>query len=212
MFSIESLIEIQIVGILLLIAISPLLNLLSPSLREQKGFCPFIENIPDKSAKAIIILIMAFIIGVAGNRLIDDFIADVLYLEGREQHKKDESDFKKWAVQNKKLEIKLAEYYVSDNSQTAKNYFERHKILMRILRGAAFASFLMLLSMLIYQISLSSKKLALCSRYSSSHFIIVVALLAIFSFTYKLESEHYYDRVAELYMNFDKIKPPENKE
>ena len=74
MFAIDNFIEIQVVGFLLLIAVSPLLNLLSPSLRDKEGFCPILDDVSDKSARAVLI-VMAFCVGIAGNRLIDDLTA-----------------------------------------------------------------------------------------------------------------------------------------
>jgi len=52
------------VGFLLLLAISPILNLLSPAFRTKEGFCPLFDNISDKSANAILLLALAFSIGI----------------------------------------------------------------------------------------------------------------------------------------------------
>ncbi len=219
MFAIENFIEIQVVGFLLLIALSPLLNLVSPAIRVKEGFCPIIEDISDKSAKTIFLIVLAFCVGVAGNRLIDDLI-DEVKLQGDETYSK---RFETWAKESPKPEtparpevniktgeftnpaepkrppsLKLAEYTVAKDNEYARSYFERHKSLMRVLRGAAFASLLLLLSMLVYRLAQANKKLALCNRYTTAYFIIAFALFMIFSFAYRRESTHYYRRVCEL--------------
>ncbi len=237
MFSIDNFIEIQVVGFLLLLAISPLVNLLTPALRVQEGFCPFFENIPDKSAKAILLLVLAFSVGIAGNRLVDELF-DGFEIEGREEFetkcskkelcKKDEGcqkyveclqkkanstkEFDIWAKANsaKLQKIKLAEYYVSDHSDTAQKYFERHKSFMRVLRGAAFASLFLLFSMFIYRFAQRFRKLSpLCHRYSVAHLLVVFMFFLIFYFAYVCEAQHYYNRVVEMYTKdyFEQVKP-----
>ena len=60
MFSIDNFIEIQVVGFLLLLAISPIINLLT-TFRDKEGFCPFFEDVKDeKSAIADLLLVLAF--------------------------------------------------------------------------------------------------------------------------------------------------------
>jgi hypothetical protein len=245
MFSIDNFIEIQVVGFLLLLAISPLLNLSTVAFRTKPGFCPLFDTIPDKSAKAILLLVFAFSIGIAGNRLVDELF-DTLGIEGREEFEyqcpkekpdcprffqylcpenkidcpeKYEYGYGKWWQEqkeknnNKLKKLKLAEYYVSDHSEMARRYFERHKSFMRVLRGAAFASFLLLLTMAVYQLARKSKKLLPCNRYKSAHFITVIVFLLIFSFAYRFEAQHYYNRVYDLYKDypFEKSENQENK-
>ncbi len=84
MFSIDNFIEIQVVGFLLLLAISPILNLSMPSYRTTPHFYPLFENISEKSAKAVLLMVFAFSVGIAGNRLIDELF-DTLAIEGREE-------------------------------------------------------------------------------------------------------------------------------
>jgi hypothetical protein len=206
MFEIDNFIEIQVVGFLLLFAISPLLNLLSPAFRAKEGFCPLLEDISHKSAKAVLLIIMAFTVGIAGNRLIDDFVGSNLI--NHEGHEKYEEVFAKWAAEDstRLQSLKLAEFTDSDASETAQKYFERHKSFMRVLRGAAFAAFLLLLSMLLYQFARAIKTLAPCSRYSLSHYLLAIAMLIFFSVAYVQESTHYYQRVCELYTHVPKCK------
>lgn len=230
MFSIDNFIEIQVVGFLLLLAISPIINLLSKDLRTQEGFCPFFENIPDKSAKAILLLVLAFSVGIAGNRLVDELF-DNLNIEGKESFQcernclipifcsekvkncpvENKTDFGKYYDNNPGTlrDLKLAEYFVSDNSKTAQDYFLRHKSFMRVLRGAAFASFFLLCSMFLYQLVKRNKNFKSCDRYNYSHFLTVFAFFLIFASAYYYEAEHYYNRVVEMYTEgyFEQKKP-----
>ncbi len=117
----------------------------------------------------------------------------------------------------------MAECYVSDKSETARNYFERHKSFMRVLRGAAFASFLLLLMMAIYQLAqksmefyqleTKSKQPLPCPRYKTAHFITVLVLFLIFISAYRFEAQHYYNRVFDLYKDYplERTETPESK-
>lgn len=270
MFSIDNFLEIQVVGFLMLLAISPALNL-STTFRTRRGFCPLFDNIKTESAKAILLLIFAFSVGIASNRLVDELF-DTLNVEGREEYQyknpvatrslrecfkvviqpsrelqferpsvnancigKYGGKFNEWLLGKNdptKLEtIKLAEYYVSDHSETARDYFERHKSFMRVLRGAACASLLLLLTMAIYQLTRTkrfrkssfytrrlkgkiyqlrrreivrknSRPALPCERYRISHFIIVFAFFLTFSLAYKFEAHHYYNRVFDMYKDY----------
>jgi hypothetical protein len=100
MLTIQNFIEIQIVGLLLLFAITPLINIFVADYRKKTHLCPLFEEIPEKSAKIVLIAIIAFTIGAIGNRLIDDFIDDVLKKQGNEEYKE---IYKAWANKNNKI-------------------------------------------------------------------------------------------------------------
>ena len=204
MISIDNYLELQVVGILLLVALTPLLNILMPSLRNENKFCSIFEDLKgSESAKFILVLVVAFVIGVEGNRLIDDFIDDVLDLEGKEEYA---TLYKSWADKKSDQPIKslkVAEYKLGNDkdAEMTRNYFERHKFLMRILRGTAFSALLFLVMMILYRIfqSLKGEEWKLCkTRYTLIHYVIALMVLILFSVAYRLESTHYYKRVCEL--------------
>jgi cbb3-type cytochrome oxidase subunit 3 len=155
MLSIENYIEIQIVGFLLFFAITPFINIFIANYRKETHLCPLFKDITETSAKIVLIIIIAFTLGAVGNRLIDDFIDDVLEKQGNEEYKK---IYKTWAEENNKLSdkdakvssLKLAEFELSAN-EMARGYLDRHKFLMRVLRGAAFAFLLLSFSMFVYR-------------------------------------------------------------
>jgi hypothetical protein len=216
MISIENYLEIQIVGILLLLALTPLLNIFVPSkVVNDARFCPMLADLGgSNSVKFILVLVIAFVIGAAGNRLIDDFIDDMLGIEGKEKYAQ---DYKAWAEKNYNTSstannnqltannnpppktLKVAEFELGNkkDAEMNRNYFERHKFLMRILRGTAFSALLFMISVIAY--CLLSAKLNLCeTRYTGVHYWTAFLVLILFSAAYRLESTHYYKRVCEL--------------
>jgi hypothetical protein len=78
MFSLQIFTEILIVGLLLLFGLSPLLLLLDKRNQEREGFLPILNDLDVKLPTTFLLLIIAYAVGAAGNRLVDDFWDSIL--------------------------------------------------------------------------------------------------------------------------------------
>jgi hypothetical protein len=197
MFIITTFIEIQIVGIFLLIGISPLIILLSPSLRSKGSLWASLDKIADKSLKAIFITIFAFSLGIAAN----GFFSDSLGMLGLYPGNYYQAEFSEWAGENKSnvRSLEIARYILMERSDVMQSRFERHIIFIRVLRGAAISSLLFLLTMAIYQILSRRKPSMIKPRYSTSYFFIALILFTLFFIAYWNQSYKYSRDVYILY-------------
>src|SRR6185295_3486586 len=195
MFDIQNFIEIQVIGALLLLAFSPVLILLVPAYSRQHGPFKFLGSITEKGPRAVFILIAAFCMGIAGNRLIDDSLGR-LDIEGHEPYEKPYSELTRETSSPRN--VKLAEVQVAGANEYARGWLERHKSLMRVLRGAAVSCLVFLLCMSIYRVRQWWWPKSVEPRYSSWVFLFTFSLAILFSLAYRSESTHYYRRVCEL--------------
>jgi hypothetical protein len=195
MFKIDSFIEIQVIGALLLLAFSPGFILLVPAFGRQHGPFKFLGSITEKGARAIVILIAAFCIGIAGNRLIDDSLGS-LDIEGQEPYEKSYSELTQGTSSPKS--VKLAEFQVAGANEYAQGWLERHKSFMRVLRGASVSCLIFLLCMSIYRVWQWRWPRLVEPRYSPGNFLLASLLFLVFASAYRSESTHYYRRVCEL--------------
>jgi hypothetical protein len=204
MFEIDNFIEIQVVGVLLLLGASPIFLLMDPAFSRQQGAFSFLHKINSKGALAIFVLVAAFCTGIAGNRLIDDSLGR-LEMEGEEHYSESYSAI----VKGRALpgSIKLAEFTVADNNEYARGWLERHKSFMRVLRGASFACLLFLVCMLVYRLGQWRRPESLKPRYSVGHFAVTLFFFSLFLGAYISESTHYYQRVCELATQVPKCNP-----
>ncbi|HEV2705344.1 MAG TPA: hypothetical protein VGV59_05440 [Pyrinomonadaceae bacterium] len=198
MFSINYFIEVQVVGILALLGILPLIILSSPSLRKRDGFFARLDSINDRTTKAVLMLVVAFSIGVAANRLFDD-VLDYAGVDPGHQHK---LQFTKWGEapenQGKAKRLKIAEFALEERSPAIASWLDRHKLFIRVLRGAAISFILFFVSMGIYKVTRHYKE-GIKPRYFARHFIATSILIIVFSLAYWLEAENYQQRVFDLY-------------
>lgn len=197
MFTINTYIEIQIIGLFFLVALSPILIAFVPSLRTKHGLFPGFDSISDKPVKAGLLLIIAFSIGIAANRLLDDYLDEIGLDPGGEYKENFKCD---WANSGglKIKEYNLAEIVVRERSDVVNNLLERHKLFDRILRGAMVSSFLFLFSMFVYWLRLKLNNPPI-PRYFLRHYIVAAVLFIIFLLAYWSESSHYKKRVYDLY-------------
>ena len=207
MFEIDNFIEIQVIGALLLLAFSPILFLATPAFNRQQGAFPFLRQMNDKGARAVLILVAAFCIGIAGNRLIDDSL-DKFGIEGEEHYTEAYRSITQGIPGTPQpRSIKLAEFYVADENEYARGWLERHKSFMRVLRGMSFSCLLFLACMLVYRVAQRWQPKSLKPRYSVVHFALALFLFLVFLGAYISESTHYYRRVCELATGVPKCAP-----
>jgi hypothetical protein len=190
MFTVTTFIEIQIVGIFLLLGISPVIILLSPSLRSKGSFSANLDRIADKSLKAVFLAIFAFSLGIAAN----GFFSDNLGALGLYPGKNYQVEFSEWAARSKSNvdSLELARYILMERSDVMQSRFERHVIFIRISRGAAMSSLLFLITMAIYQLLCWRKPSMFKPRYTTAHFLITLVLFALFFNAYWRETNRYW--------------------
>lgn len=190
MFGFDVFAEIMVVGGLLLLALTPLFVRLSPWASREGGFLPAVDYLKEGTGRYLIALFVAYALGIAGNRLIDDGL-EVFIDPGREHS----NAYRDWAVNkpDRAKTLKLAEFVLKERSDAVANWLDRHKSFVRVLRGAAAATVLLLLTMLAYELSKPPRP-----RYRRVHFLGALLLLLIFSLAYYLEASAYKKRVHDL--------------
>lgn len=192
MFSLDLFLEIQIVGMLVLFAVSPIFIRFIPALNKKEGFFAGLDRAGDKAALSIAMLVLSFVIGVSCNLMLTALFNSSHLIPGDEYSK----DFAARAERNSQR-IKSqdgVELTLGSKSEAIRSWIDRHKYYIRILRGAVFASLLFLLSMAFYRLSRPA-----VPRYSKFHFITTLLLLVLFFYTYWAETMNYKRSVFELY-------------
>ncbi len=184
--------EILVIGGLLLLALSPLIVRLSPLSRQGgDSFIPAVDYLKEGSGRFAIVILLSYALGVAGNRLIDDGLDHVC--KPGQPHA---DAYEQWARTNAKHPPKLkhAEFLLRERSDATRTWFDRHKSFVRVLRGAAAASALLLLTMTVYRLSSPPKP-----RYRALHFLGAGLMLLIFAAAYYSEASAYSEKVSDLY-------------
>src|SRR5690349_725594 len=75
---IASLVELQVIGLLMLVALSPLaVFFASKKHQTMRGTWTALEKIDTTSGRAIVVLVSAFVLGAITNRLADDAISSL---------------------------------------------------------------------------------------------------------------------------------------
>ena len=202
MFSIQEFFEIQIVGLLTLIALSPIRNIASRRLHHIPGLFPGLSTYHDRSAAAIGILALALVAGVMTSRLGDDLLLDPIGIEGKEQFAQTFAIAR--GCRSGKVErgrdcsLKVAEFRLAGDNDYAASYFNRHKSFMRLLRGAAILAPLYLLTMITYDVLRRRWNGAIVARYARGYYVFVAIFALLSLLAYRLESTHLYRRICEL--------------
>lgn len=226
MFPFNDFIEIQALGLLLLLALVPVISLSSESLRCGGGVWNALGQVEAKSALAGVVLLAGFVLGVTARRLVDDLLIEGLKVEGNEWF----SDaYRSWLANQRgrnpgnpgggpaggnpgrspgdtshlRQSLKQAEYVTADSSRTASAYFDRHKSFMRVLSGAAVASLIFVWAMFVHDVVTWTQRKKgrgwdTVLPYHRWAYAVASASSVIFCFAYRHESTHYYERVCEL--------------
>jgi hypothetical protein len=162
----ELFVEIVVVGILYTFAVSSILIACAPDARRREGVLAGFNEWAH--AKHVIVVAIAFVyaIGIAGNRI------------GWEIFKIVKIDT---ITDPNRVEIA-----VRDHGEIARDFVERHKTYLKVLRAASLSSVLYFLSMLLYRASIQEHQ-----RYYLRHYIGALVLCLVFSADFYLENEHY---------------------
>lgn len=193
-------VEILIVGLFFLVAISPLLLAAWPGLRSQ--WKP--ESIPQTKGEILVLfLLLVYPMGVVGNRLsddvfevlIDDTPLELKILQGKWTKKELEeelSDRGELIPKLKKKELyKVMEARLLQEDGAIRAWLERHKSFVRMLRGGAFSALLFLLSVLVYKLIPGMAR-----RYPWKLNLAVFAIFLVMFVAWRVETYGYQERVV----------------
>jgi hypothetical protein len=175
--------EVLVAGILLTLAVSPILILFSPTARGRDGLVPCWG---EWKPWIMVVVALVYALGIAGNRLIDELyksgnkLVDELHKCRIELKTQGSADF----AEREELEVR-------DHSEIARDWVERHKSYHKVLRAASFSSLLFLLSMIVYRMSGPERP-----RYFARHYVAAMVLCLLFSVALIKESSHYRKNLA----------------
>ena len=198
MFGENQFIEVPVIGLLLLFGIAPLLILAVQKWREETGFCPPLARIAalsEKGAGVALLVVLAFVVGMIGNQVLDAVIDDEWTI-GFDDY---ESLYAKWREEKKPHHLdevptlKIAEHHVAKDNEYTRAYLARHKSFVRVMRAAAGAAVLLLITMAIYEIAARKH-----TRYRPWQFAVTAVAIALFIFAYLSEVAAVNRRVFEL--------------
>jgi hypothetical protein len=108
MFAFDVFAEVMVVGGLLLLSLSPLFVRLS-SWAKKEGFVPAVDYLKEGTGRFAIALLVAYTLGVAGNRLVDDGLDQII--DPGSEYK---TAYKTWAAERptQPQSIKVAEFWL----------------------------------------------------------------------------------------------------
>lgn len=231
MFSLQIFTEILIVGLLLLLGISPLLLLMDGKNHNRPGFLPILSDLDAKMPATFLLLVVAYAVGAAGNRLVDDFWEKIL--------PKPEEKFEKLLVADLNRSraavnasaasagnavaagqtgnappyincdgevakngdcIKVAEFALRERSQATQDWFDHRRSYIRLVRAAAIAALLLLISMGLY--NLVHRR---AGRYKLTHFAVALFFFVVFTLAHWVANEKYWKRIYEIYIGLPPV-------
>jgi hypothetical protein len=210
--------EVQVVGLLMLFALSPIFILLAPrEVQRTPGLAPGIRAFDEKTVGTAVILIAALCLGVICNRLIDD-VTNAFELEGDEAVETlynagidrlaqagsmpaGDGTPAGMARDTFARSLKVAEFRVAEKNVYARSWFERRKWLNRIERGTAAAGIVFMLAMLFHNAVRTRWARECCARYGRREFVVALAIVVLSGIAFRSEATHYYNRACDMYLN-----------
>jgi len=193
----EEFLELPLVGILLLSAVTPIL-LATPSGHKvwiyRNGSRRDRISLPHLAAS---LLFIEFAVGIVGNQVIDAVIHDddVPSVDDYEEL------YKRWRrMQTAPVAptLKTAEFHIAEKNEFARSYLRRHRVIVRVIRASAAALALLMLSMGVYEGERMRTK-ALKKRFTFGAFALAALLLELCVIAYATEVSQISKRVLELY-------------
>jgi hypothetical protein len=183
----ELFIEVLIAGILFAFGISPVLIYFSKASNEEAGLLPASIMQSDWKLWILVMIALIYSFGIAGNRLTEQ-----LYKFAGKAARQTSAQLIQCVPPDN--QYRRMELIVRDHSEVARDWVERHKTYIKILRAASGSSVLFLLSMGFYR-GLRNVRRERLARYGWKHFS-VTAFLCVFFFTALwTEAEHYHQEL-----------------
>ena len=199
MFGPEEFVEVPVIGLMLLLGMLPLLlgshRLLKKGVRVRIASPIGGElSLPHLAALAVVV---AFIVGLVGNQVIDAVVEDDIVPDvDRYEHM-----YKTWrrSVAEPKLAptLKTAEFQLADNSEYARTYLRRHRAIIRVIRAAVAGLMLLLINMAVYELERRRTR-QMVKRFTFLTFAAAILMLQLCLIGYVTEVSQISKRVLEL--------------
>ena len=168
----ELFVEILVAGVLFVFAISPVLIRISRTANSHPGIAPGFNTWAAWKPWIFLAIAVVYTIGIAGNRITEQICS----VSGC-----DLSD-----------DLRKFEWNLRIHSETARDWVERHRTYIKVLRAAAFSSFIFLVSMFIHDRTDPSVK-----RYDRKSYYGAVIFLLFSGIAFHLEITHYSDNLTK---------------
>ncbi len=184
----ERFIEMPVIGAMLLLSLFPILAIKHRFSGAYRRFLRMLRT----PARVGVLVGIAFVVGVVGNQLVDESFNAVSWaIEKVTGENKDKDKDKKKDKDACALPKDVVEYVVAGDNEYARNYFERHRLFMRIDRAGFVAMILLLISMLIYRVRAGDR--------SHRYFELMIGVMAVaFFVAYMTERDAIENRAGDL--------------
>jgi hypothetical protein len=215
MFSLQIFTELLIVGLFLILGIAPLLLLVNERAGGRSEFWPLSDSYSSK-IKIVIVLILAYAAGAAGNRLVDDFWEDLIKIgtekgyEARLQADlKLQPDLKpspqpdgkqpriicQGFIAEKGDCLKVAQMVLRERNEATRDWLDNRRAYIRLMRAASISAILFVLSLGVYKLKKRDSE-----RFKLSHLAVAVIFMVLLTVGHWTADYKYWKRVYELYM------------
>jgi hypothetical protein len=178
-FLAELFVEIFVAGILFAVGISPLIIWLSPRKPNTEDLFPGLSKWSEWQPWIIIAVALVYALGVGGNRLAEQLFQ---------------------AIGAGLNDLRNAEWCMRLHGDAAREWVERHKSYLKVLRAASLSSLLFFLSAWAYS------KYGQKRRYVAKHFFGAAVLFIFFSIGFGFERYHYTKDLSERYLDVKECK------
>ena len=248
MFEVTIFTELLIAGLFILVGLWPLFLLVrkeSQALKREEGVgstgelelpaaaqaggggaeddpFPIVDAYVSKVKKVVIMLLLAYAVGAAANRLADDFWDDLVFKRYKLDERYEETLRQEtrslreqqlaglppadlnWQsrirCEGKEMEksnncLKVAHMLLRERSEATREWLDNRRAYIRIMRAASLSLVLLIISMFIYKVRWWKKS----RRYRISHFALALFFLCAITYAHKEAEEKYWNRVYELY-------------
>src|SRR2546423_1375569 len=146
MFSLTFFTEILVVGVLLILGLSPIWTVLLKMLNAEERF-DVLKKLEEKSALILIVFILAYATGVLGNRLVDQILPDdgdktsqqaIMSLAQSRRSAQQSSGVNVTCIQGEESDEECSKVVVTalkERDASIAEWFERHKSYIRVQRA-----------------------------------------------------------------------------
>jgi hypothetical protein len=181
---------------------------------------PITDDYVSKVKRVVMLLMLAYAVGAAGNRLADDFwdrafkryhfdekYEELLKAETRGLREQQALNLPQAAhegqsrlrcegmIADKKDCLKVALMLLRERSEATQDWLDNRRAYIRIMRAASLSLMLLMVSMFIYKV----RWWRTSHRYRMSHFALALFFLGVITFAHMVAERKYWKHVYEYY-------------